>query len=62
VFKGYLKSLYLTKYHSMKTYWESGSIGPRILNLILVGGEWSASRPGRFAPGEGTLGTRWIGG
>jgi len=46
----------------MKTYWESGSIGPRILNLILVGGEWSASRPGRFAPGEGTLGTRWIGG
>jgi hypothetical protein len=23
---------------------------------------WSASRTGRFTPGEGTLGTHWIGG
>jgi hypothetical protein len=27
-----------------------------------VGGEWSASRPGRFTPRERTLGTHWIGG
>jgi hypothetical protein len=28
----------------------------------LDGGEWSASRPGRFAPGEITQNTHWIGG
>jgi hypothetical protein len=28
--------------------------------LALVAGEWSASRPGRFTPGESTPGTRWI--
>jgi hypothetical protein len=28
----------------------------------LVGGEWSASRPGRFTHGEIALGTHWIGG
>jgi hypothetical protein len=28
----------------------------------LAGGEWSASRPCRFTPGEGTPGTHWIGG
>jgi hypothetical protein len=27
-----------------------------------VGGEWSASRPGRFTPGERAPGTHWIGG
>jgi hypothetical protein len=27
----------------------------------LVGGEWSASRPGHFNPGEGALGTHWKG-
>jgi hypothetical protein len=27
------------------------------LTMALVGGEWSASRPGRFTPG-----THWIGG
>jgi hypothetical protein len=27
------------------------------LTLVLVGGEWSASRPGRFTPS-----THWIGG
>jgi hypothetical protein len=30
--------------------------------LALVGGEWSASRPGRFTPGEIAPGTYWIGG
>jgi hypothetical protein len=33
-----------------------------LLNSALVGGEWSASRPGRFTPGERTPGTHWIGG
>jgi hypothetical protein len=28
----------------------------------LVGGEYSASRPGRFTPGERAPGTHWIGG
>jgi hypothetical protein len=28
----------------------------------LDGGEWSASRPSPFTPGERALGTRWIGG
>jgi hypothetical protein len=28
----------------------------------LVGGEWSASRPGRFTPEERASGTHWIGG
>jgi hypothetical protein len=32
------------------------------LTSALVGGEWSASRPGRFTPGERDPGTRWIGG
>jgi hypothetical protein len=32
------------------------------LTSALVGGEWSASRPGRFIPGERTPGTHWIGG
>jgi hypothetical protein len=32
------------------------------LTAALVGGEWSASRPGRFTAKEGALGTHWIGG
>jgi hypothetical protein len=28
----------------------------------LVGGEWSASRPGHFTPGEKAPGTHYIGG
>jgi hypothetical protein len=31
------------------------------LTSALVGGEWSASRPGRFTPGERGPGTHWIG-
>jgi hypothetical protein len=31
------------------------------LTTALVGGEWSASRPGRFTPGERAPGTHWIG-
>jgi hypothetical protein len=32
------------------------------LTSTLVGGEWLASRPGRFTPGERAPGTHWIGG
>jgi hypothetical protein len=40
----------------------SGGIAPPFLSSALDGGEWSASRPGRFALGERALGTHWIGG
>jgi hypothetical protein len=33
-----------------------------LLTSALVAGKWSASRPGRFTPGERTPGTLWIGG
>jgi hypothetical protein len=32
------------------------------LTSALVGGEWSASRPCRFTPGERAPDTHWIGG
>jgi hypothetical protein len=32
------------------------------LTSALAGGEWSASRPGSFTPGEKAPGTQWIGG
>jgi hypothetical protein len=32
------------------------------LTSALAGGEWSDSRRSRFIPGEGALGTNWIGG
>jgi hypothetical protein len=32
------------------------------LTSALDGGEWSASRPGRFTPRERNPGTHWIGG
>jgi len=32
------------------------------LTSALDGGEWSASRPGRFAPRERVPGTHWLGG
>jgi hypothetical protein len=46
----------------MKMY---GGVGVYIhifLTSALAGGEWSASRPGRFTPGETAPGTHWIGG
>jgi hypothetical protein len=50
-------SLCGTKQHVMKTYWGTGGISPRLLDLGTVGGEWSASRPGRFIPRERAPGT-----
>jgi hypothetical protein len=32
------------------------------LTSALVGGEWSASRPGRFTPGKTAPGSHWTGG
>jgi hypothetical protein len=32
------------------------------LTSVLAGGEWSASRPGRFTAGERATGTHWLGG
>jgi hypothetical protein len=46
----------------MKTY---GGMGVEIhvfLTSTLVGGEWSASRPGRFTRGKIVPGDHWIGG
>jgi hypothetical protein len=45
----------------MKTY-EGVDVQTHIFfTSALVGGEWSASRPCRFTPGEMTLGNHWIG-
>jgi hypothetical protein len=41
--------------------WGSGGIAPSFLTSALDGGEWSASRPCRFAPGKGAPVTHWIG-
>jgi hypothetical protein len=46
----------------MKAY---GGVGVQFhvfLTSAVVGGEWSASPPGHFTPGERALGTHWIGG
>jgi hypothetical protein len=45
----------------MKKYWGVTVHSRFFLTSALVGGEWSASRPGRFNPGETALGTYWIG-
>jgi hypothetical protein len=43
------------------TYLHLGIAQP-FLTSALAGGEYSAIHPGRFTPGERTLGTHWIGG
>jgi hypothetical protein len=43
----------------MKTY--GGVDHPSFLTSALDGGEWLASRPGRFIPGEIAAGSHWIG-
>jgi hypothetical protein len=44
----------------MKAYW--GMSATHSLTSALDGGEWSASRPGRFTPRERDPGTHWTGG
>jgi hypothetical protein len=46
----------------MKAYWGVGIQLHAFLTSIQDGGEWSASRPGRFTPRERAPGTHWIGG
>jgi hypothetical protein len=46
----------------MKTYGGVDVYTDAFLTSALVQGEWSASRPGRFTPGERAPGTHWIGG
>jgi hypothetical protein len=44
----------------MKTYWRSELQLHAFLTSALDGGEWSASRPGRFTPTERATVTHWI--
>jgi hypothetical protein len=46
----------------MKTYVGVDEQIHGFLTLALAGGEWSASRPCRFTPGESSSDTHWIGG
>jgi len=55
-------TLCLTKHHAMKTYWGMEVKLHTFLTVALEGGEWSASRPGRFTPRERVPSTHWIGG
>jgi hypothetical protein len=48
-------------HYAINTY---GGVNVEIYNFLtsaLVGGEWSASRPVRFNPGERATGAHWIG-
>jgi hypothetical protein len=55
-------SLRLTKHYDMKTYRGVDVWIQVFLISALVGGEWLASCPCRFTPGERAPGTHWIGG
>jgi hypothetical protein len=55
-------SLCLTKHYAMKTYGEWRYRCTYSSTSALDGGEWSASCPSRFIPGERTPDTHWIGG
>jgi hypothetical protein len=61
-----IKSIFFWLFQNSSQYSVS-YIGTRcivqvFLTSALVGGESSASRPGRFTPGERAPGTQWIGG
>jgi hypothetical protein len=55
-------SLCVIKHCAIMKTRDSGSIAAHLLTSALDGGEWSASRPGRFTPGERAPGANWIGG
>jgi hypothetical protein len=52
----------LIKQYAMKTYGRVHIQTQVFLTSALVGGEWSASHPGRFTPVERAPGTHWTGG
>jgi hypothetical protein len=54
--------LSLTKHHNLKMYLEVEVLVNEFLTSTMHGGEWSASHPGRFTPGERVPCTDWIGG
>jgi hypothetical protein len=59
--KAKVKSPCLTNYALChEGVWASGCIDPLFLTSALVGGEWSASRPSCFTPGERAPGTHWM--
>jgi hypothetical protein len=45
---------------SYLSIWESADIALPFLTSSIDGGEWSASCPGRFTPGERAPDTHWI--
>jgi hypothetical protein len=49
-------------HYAMKAYVEVDIEIHVFLLSALARGEWSASCPGRFTPGERTTGIQWIGG
>jgi hypothetical protein len=55
-------SLCFHENHAMKAYGGSGGTVPLTLTSALDGGEWSASRSGRFTARERAPRTHWIGG
>jgi hypothetical protein len=62
IYKKVKLSLCLTKHYAVKTYWEMEVELYAFLISALGGGEWSASRPGRFTLRVRAPGTHWIGG
>jgi hypothetical protein len=58
-----VKSLcFLTQHHARKAYWGVEVQLHAFFDSALDGGEWSASRPGRYTPRERAPCTPWIGG
>jgi len=57
-------SLCLTKHHAMKMQWGVEVQLHAFLSSAIDGGEWSASRPGRFTPRKSPWYPldRWLGG
>jgi hypothetical protein len=53
---------FITEHHTMKASREWRYNSTHYLTSELDGGEWSASRLGRFNPRERVPGTHWIGG
>jgi hypothetical protein len=58
---GWSPCVFLTEDHAMKAYWGVEVKVHAFMTLALDGGEWSASRPGRFTPRKRCPGIHWIG-
>jgi hypothetical protein len=59
--KSKLLPVLLTEHHAMKAYWGVEVCSTHSLTSVVYGGEWSASRSGRFTPREISPGLHWIG-